>query len=170
MRRRNRGFIALPIMGWAAIGAGAVILALGVAVKVQTARLDSAKAETEAVQAEYEGFKVQVAALGKTAQEAADAAKRRNSVASTKARTDYEANLARVSNYYIGRLSDSGSDPGSGPVPGPGGDTSRPDAVTAELGTCRASHARLQASAAGDALQLWTLQELLRAAGHPVGP
>lgn len=47
----QRGFIALPIMGWAAVAAGAVILALGVAVKVQTSRLDSCKEASAAFQA-----------------------------------------------------------------------------------------------------------------------
>lgn len=40
-----RGFVSLSIMGYVALAMGAVILALGIAVKVQTARLDSVKAE-----------------------------------------------------------------------------------------------------------------------------
>ena len=50
----ERGFIALPIMGWAAIAAGAVILGLSVAVKVQTSRLDSEKAAFSAFRAQVE--------------------------------------------------------------------------------------------------------------------
>lgn len=54
---RNRGFLALPIMAYAAIGAGVIILALGAAVKVQTSRLDAAKQE-------YATFKDDVKAKG----------------------------------------------------------------------------------------------------------
>ena len=63
---RQRGFITLPIMGWAAIAAGVVIVALGIAVKVQTSRLD-------AVKAEYAQFKGGIEALGKAAELAAKA-------------------------------------------------------------------------------------------------
>lgn len=62
----QRGFIALPMMGWVAIAAGVVILGLGIAVKVQTARLDSVKAE-------YAGFVAQVEAQGKAAAKVAQA-------------------------------------------------------------------------------------------------
>ena len=71
--RAQRGFI-LPPLGatvYAAIAAGAVILALGVAVKIQSSRL-------AAVKAEYAGFVAQTKALGDVAaakakaQEAAD--------------------------------------------------------------------------------------------------
>ena len=54
---RSRGFIALPIWAYAAIGAAVVIAGLGIAVKVQTSRL-------EAVKAEYAGFVAQVKAAG----------------------------------------------------------------------------------------------------------
>lgn len=54
---RSRGFIALPLGAYAAIGAAVVIAGLGIAVKVQTSRL-------EAVKTEYAGFVAQVKALG----------------------------------------------------------------------------------------------------------
>lgn len=57
---RERGFIALAPMAWAAIAAGAVILSLGIAVKVQSARLDACKAE-------YAKFEAEVKALGEAA-------------------------------------------------------------------------------------------------------
>lgn len=60
----QRGFIALPVMAWAAIAAGVVILGLGVAVKVQSARLDSEKAA-------FSAFRAQVEALGLAAQKEA---------------------------------------------------------------------------------------------------
>lgn len=54
---KQTGFIALPVMAWAAIGASVVILALGVAVKVQTSRLEVAKQE-------FATFKAEVKVLG----------------------------------------------------------------------------------------------------------
>ena len=57
---KQQGFITLPIMGWAAIAAGVVIVGLGIAVKVQTSRLD-------AVKAEYAQFKGGVQAIGEAA-------------------------------------------------------------------------------------------------------
>lgn len=42
---RSRGFIALPIGAYAAIGAAVAIAVLGIAVKVQTSRLDACKAD-----------------------------------------------------------------------------------------------------------------------------
>lgn len=61
---RSRGFIALPIWGYAALGAAVVIAGLGIALKVQTSRLD-------AVKAEYAGFVAQVKAIGEAAEKAA---------------------------------------------------------------------------------------------------
>lgn len=58
---RQRGFIQLSVMAWAAIAAGVVIVALGIAVKVQTSRLDSVKAE-------YAQFKATTEAIGKAAE------------------------------------------------------------------------------------------------------
>lgn len=46
-----RGFISLPLAG--AVAAGAVILALGLALKVQGARLDAKEAELEACTTRY---------------------------------------------------------------------------------------------------------------------
>jgi len=51
----------VSLRAWIAIGIAAVILAMGVAVKVQTSRL-------HAVQAEYTRFKADVAAAGREAQ------------------------------------------------------------------------------------------------------
>lgn len=61
---RQHGFIALPLMAWGAIAAGVLILGLSVAVKVQTARLDSEKAA-------FSAFKAQVEVLGREAEKAA---------------------------------------------------------------------------------------------------
>lgn len=49
---RQRGFIALPAMAWAALAAGVVILGLGVALKVQSARLESCQADRVKLEAQ----------------------------------------------------------------------------------------------------------------------
>lgn len=61
---KQRGFISLPFTGWIAIAAGVVILGLGVALKIQSARLDTCKAE-------YATFKAEVKVLGDAAVKAA---------------------------------------------------------------------------------------------------
>lgn len=60
----SRGFVQLPVMAWAALGAALVIAGLGVAVKVQTARL-------QACQADHAAFVATVEANGKAAEERA---------------------------------------------------------------------------------------------------
>lgn len=52
--RKQGGFVTLPLMGWLAVAAGAAILALSVALKVQSSRLDAAKADLEACATRYE--------------------------------------------------------------------------------------------------------------------
>ena len=47
----QRGFLSIPIV--AALAAGAVILALGLALKIQSARLDAKEAELEACTTRY---------------------------------------------------------------------------------------------------------------------
>lgn len=61
---RSRGFISLPPLAYAAIGCAVVIAGLGIALKVQTSRLETVKAE-------YAGFLAQTRALGEAAKEAA---------------------------------------------------------------------------------------------------
>lgn len=50
--RRQRGFLHLPMMAWGAIAAGVVILGLGVALKVQSARLESCQADRVKLEAQ----------------------------------------------------------------------------------------------------------------------
>lgn len=49
----QRGFVTLPLAGWLALAAGAAILALLLALKVQSARLDAKEAELEACASRY---------------------------------------------------------------------------------------------------------------------
>ena len=53
----QRGFIALPLMWWGAIAAGAVILGLSIAVKVQTARFDASQQELATERGHFAVFK-----------------------------------------------------------------------------------------------------------------
>lgn len=111
----QRGFIALPMMAWAAIGAAVVIAGLGVALKVQTSRLD-------AVRAEYAAFRAQVEALGEAAKreaariEAADK-DRKGKADAENAKT--KRDLAGLYTAY-GKLRDSRSGSGILPAAAPG--------------------------------------------------
>jgi len=82
--------------------AGVIILALGTGLKIQTNRLDTAKAATVKVQAEYDAFVEQTKAIGekqKAWAEAMNAAnsdlKRKLDERDAKARTDLAAMYAR---------------------------------------------------------------------------
>lgn len=59
-----RGFIQLPAMMWGVLAAGVTIAGLGIAVKVQSARLDTCKAE-------YAKFQAEIRATGEAAIRAA---------------------------------------------------------------------------------------------------
>ena len=101
---RERGFIALPVGAYAAIGAAVVIAGLGIAVKVQTSRL-------AAVKAEHAGFVAQVKAIG----EAAEKAAKLKEAEDLKRKEDADAETARVRRDLAGvydaykRLRDSPS-------------------------------------------------------------
>jgi len=102
----ERGFM-LPVMGWAAIAAGAVILGLGVAVKVQTSRLATSKAETVAVQGRFDAFVSQAKALGDAQNAKAketDAANKQLKEKSDAQSAKSKADLAAVYAKYRGLL------------------------------------------------------------------
>lgn len=76
------GFIQLSLMGWLAVGASVVFIGMGIALKVQTARLDSVKSE-------YSIFKAEVKRIGEESErKAKEDEKRRNAV--------YKSSLARL--------------------------------------------------------------------------
>lgn len=60
-RRTNSGFIALPALAWGAIGAVVVILGLGIALKVQSARLESCQADRVKLEAQAKVLGAQIA-------------------------------------------------------------------------------------------------------------
>lgn len=76
----QKGFISLGLTGYLAIGAGVVILALGLAVKVQSARLDAAQQKALALEQ-------QVAQWTAAAKECSDATKKADEEAKKRART-----------------------------------------------------------------------------------
>jgi len=63
----QRGFI-MPLMGYGFIAAGVVILALGIAVKIQSARLDSVQENLARVKGEYASFQIEVKRIGEAAE------------------------------------------------------------------------------------------------------
>lgn len=63
---KQQGFVALPITSWIMLGMGAIILILGIAVKFQTVRLESCRAESIAFR---ESVRVQGEAAEKKAKE-----------------------------------------------------------------------------------------------------
>lgn len=58
---KQRGFIQLSMMGWAAIAAGVVILGLGMALTVQSARLDTCQADKVKLEAQAKILGAQIA-------------------------------------------------------------------------------------------------------------
>ncbi len=128
----QRGFIALPMVAWGAIAAGAVILALGVAVKVQTSRLETSKAETVAVQVKFDLFAAKVKQLGEEAAIVAKAKDAQNKAlkekideTSAKARADLAALYARYS-----RLRNSRESAGVSSLPSPATGSTSPALAT----------------------------------------
>lgn len=65
----QHGFITLPLMAWGAIGAGVIILGLGIGVKVQTSRLESCKQEFSIFRAQVKVLGDEAAAKAKAEQE-----------------------------------------------------------------------------------------------------
>jgi hypothetical protein len=99
---RQRGFVlpALPIWAWGAIGSFVVISGLGLAVKVQTSRLDAAKAEIAKVQADYDAFKGEVERFGREAKARADAERERHAKVNRERESSYEKRIAALNDAY----------------------------------------------------------------------
>lgn len=105
----QRGFIQLSLMGWVAVGAAVIIFGMGVALKVQTSRLDAVKAEYGAFVADVKA-KGEAAEIKARAQEKADLAK--------KEKADAELKKLRVANESLNkRLRDNAR---SSVLPSPG--------------------------------------------------
>jgi hypothetical protein len=134
-----RGFSALPISAYVALAAGAVILVLGIGLKVQGARLDACRAE-------YASFVADVKAKGEAAQKAAKAQetadKRR------KERADAEAKRLRADNATLAAsLRDARSRGGYLPRPATG--SASPDRITFKRAELERAIERLDAGVSG---------------------
>ena len=105
---------------YGALAAGAVILVMGIALKVQGSRL-------EAVRNEYEAFKAQVRANGEAAEKAAKAKEAADKA--LKERIDNETNKLRTTAVNLSRqLRDSRA--ASGYLPPASATSASPDAIT----------------------------------------
>ena len=105
---------------YSALAAGAVILVMGIALKVQGSRL-------EAVRNEYEAFKAQVRANGELAEKAAKAKEAADKA--TKEKIDNETSQLRTTAANLARqLRDSRS--ASGYLPPASATSASPDAIT----------------------------------------
>ena len=113
----ERGFFlpALPIAAWGAIAAGVVIVGLGIALKIQSTRLDSVKAE-------YATFRANIEAAKKV-HDAEDKRKESESAAIiTQKDTEYERNALVISAAWKSyadslRVKPGGSSASQGPKP-----------------------------------------------------
>lgn len=143
---RSRGFIALPIGAYAAIGAAVAIAMLGVALKVQTSRLDACKADHAAFVAmvRMEGERAEKLAKER---EAADKKKKETADADLKkARSD----LAGVVDAYRG-LRDARSRSGFLSAPAPG--SASPERACLDRGELERTLERIDAVGAGIAAE-----------------
>lgn len=107
---------AYGFMAYIALAAGIAIVGLGLVVKIQTARLDNAKAEIERVTLEFAGFKKETARLGKAAEERNTAEKKRQTAVNQERAKGYENRIASITTMYRGLRDQRGSASGS-PVP-----------------------------------------------------
>lgn len=94
----QKGFISLPLSGYIALGAAAIITLVSAYAYIQTSRL-------EAVKQEYEGFRTQVKTLGEAAKLKAEAENKLNKERKEKA--DVELKKLRLANAEFKRLRDS---------------------------------------------------------------
>jgi hypothetical protein len=106
----------IPVFLYKWIAVGAVILLLGIAVKVQTVRLDNAKAETAQVQAKFDLF------VAKVKQEGEAQIAKNKEIVSQQQRVNNEtvksadARVATIMDRYK-RLLNAGTSSGPGSVP-----------------------------------------------------
>jgi hypothetical protein len=110
----QRGFLSPLLI--ASIAAAVVIGGLGIALKVQSARLESEQERHKATRAAYEAFVTDTKRIGVEAQKKADAERIRQDQVSKERGATYEKRLAAVNDAYR-RLRDSRSGSGGGELP-----------------------------------------------------
>lgn len=101
----NRGFIQLSLLGYIVLGMSMIVLGLSIALKVQSARLDSAKQELAVEKAEFASFVKQVNTAGIAAKAKADAENKLNE--ERKRRNEVELRKLRLANNEFKRLRDA---------------------------------------------------------------
>lgn len=142
----SKGFF-VPSMGMSLLVLGMLTIAgLGLALKVQSSRLEACKANYELT-----------VRLGKEQE-----AKTKETITRQKGNTDSVRNDYRAALAELNRLRDKS---GSGHVPTPGNDTESTDGATGES---RPDCTGLKRRAGNDALKLWYWQDLARKQGWPV--
>jgi hypothetical protein len=97
---------------WVAVGGALLVVGLGAAVKIQSSRLETSKAETIAVQGKFDAFVAQAKALG-DAQNAKAKLKVKVDETAAKSRTDLAALYAK----YRGLRNSAAASAGSGQLP-----------------------------------------------------
>jgi hypothetical protein len=124
----RQGGFAIPLFAWAALGAGAVILALGIALKVQSSRLETAQTKLAEVKGQYAAFKGETKRLG-------DAAEKRRKDVEAKDRADKEKadaenkDLRRELDARRKQLRDRANSPGGSVVPSAPASAESPDRI-----------------------------------------
>ena len=118
----QRGFLSPTLI--AAIVVGVVIIGLGIAVKVQSARLASEKAAHAETQAKFSLFVAQTKAIGEEAQKKADTEIKRQKGVNDATVKSLETRLA-ATRAQFDKLRGSGESPGRGSLP-PVPSTARP--------------------------------------------
>ena len=111
---------------WLAAGAGILILALGAGVKIQTSRLETSKAETAKVKAEYQMFREQVRVMGEAAIKLAKETEAANKTAKEKADAENKRSTELLQRT-ISKLRHDRDSAGAGSLPPAPASTSRPD-------------------------------------------
>ena len=164
----QRGFIALPALSlttWALIGSAVLLAGMSVALKVQSARVASAKQETATVRGEFTAFKAGVAAIGKKAIAERDAAISRQKKEYDHAIEYWTGELAALNIKYDRLRHSAGSRPGSSVLPAVP-DTARPtdDAASDQRLLDVLQHAETQT------LRLIALQNWVAANKDSCGP
>ena len=113
----QRGFIALPLMWWGAIAAGAVILGLSIAVKVQTARFDASQQELATERGHFAVFKETTRKAGE-AQEAKNRETiRRQEKSHATALISLQSRYSDLDARYRGLRQSAGSSSSAGSLP-----------------------------------------------------
>jgi hypothetical protein len=97
----NMGFISLSLTGWLIVGASVLFAGMGIALKVQSSRLDACKAE-------YAAFVAQVKAQGEIAEKQAKEQELKDKKAKEKADAENKANRDRIADLTK-RLRDANS-------------------------------------------------------------